>query len=334
LKIFLAGFLVAFLLWSWAPGWAAETCSPPTRITQPESDSGASLPNTTGPIITDDALVQPFRTWSLQITPTATFVAGVFSPHWQRRPEGADQRTRKQQVDTAGDYRSLQVPVQVYYGLAPRVDVSATIPFIQNWAANVGPAGRAADFGSLGDSSLSLRYMFVNGKPTASTLTGYFSVLFPTGHAGNLEPKLLGIDQTGNGAFAFTWGLDFFTYLSRGPILFYANVWYTNFADGRVNGQPVYYPDQITVNVAFEVPLKKSSQNRWAFLLEILSTWDAGRLFGPRANQSSTALITILPALEFLPTERFTLAAGVQVDLFGKNNHYTYTPTLAWFINF
>ena len=319
MKTFLAG-LAIFVLLCAPKGAGAKAHHPPNQPFS-ESDSEASLPNTTGPIITDDALVQPYRTWCVQITPTIPFVGGKFSQNWQRR-------------SVHGNYRSLQVPVDVFYGLTPQMDTSFEFNFIQNWASNVGQANRAASFGSLGDSSFSLRYRFLDGKTTAPTLTGYFSVLFPTGHAGNLEPKLLGIDQTGNGAFAFTWGLDFFTYLPRGPILFYANVWYTNYAAGRVNGQPVYYPDQVTVNVAFEVPLKKSSRNRWAFLLEILSTWDAGRLFGPRANQSATALITILPALEFLPTERFTLAAGVQVDLFGKNTHYTYTPTLAWFINF
>ncbi len=334
MKIFLAGLLVVFLLWGPAPAQATEASSPPAPITQPKSDSGTSLPNTTGPIVTDEAVIQPHKTWCVQITPTAYFVGGVFNSHWQRRPVGADQRTRKQRVADAGDYRSLQIPVQVFYGLGPRMDVSATIPFIQNWASNVGPQSRAATFGSLGDSSLSLRYRFLDGKTTAPTVAGYVSVLFPTGHAGNLEPKLLGIDQTGNGAFAFTWGLDYFIYLPKGPILFYANVWYTNFADGRVNGAPVHYPDQITVNLAFEVPLQNSPKNRWAFLLEVLSTWDAGRLFGPKANQPSTAIVSILPALEFLPTSRFTMALGVQVDLFGKNTHYTYTPTLAWFINF
>ena len=334
MKGLVAAILGFLLLGAPAPAWAHEAHPAPSTQTPTEQEAAPSLPRTTGPIVTDEAITQTFKTWSLQITPTLYFAGGVFSPNWQRRPVGGDQQTRKQQVAVAGDYRSFQVPVELYYGLTPRMDVSVTVPFVQNWAYNVGPAGQAANFGSLGDSSLALRYRFLNGESTAPTVTGYFAVLFPTGHANNLEPKLLGIDQTGNGAFAFTWGLDFFTYLPKAPILFYANVWYTNFADGRVNGAPVHYPDQITVNLAFEVPLQNSPKNRWAFLLEVLSTWDAGRLFGPKANQSSTALITILPALEFLPTERFTMALGVQVDLFGKNTHYTYTPTLAWFINF
>jgi hypothetical protein len=270
----------------------------------------------------------------MQITSTLSFVGGDFSPNWQRRPVGAKQPTKKKQVEVAGDYRSLQVPVRLYYGLTPRLDVSVTVPFIQNWVSNMGPASRAAHFGSIGDSSLNLRYMFLNGKPTAAAVTGYFSVLFPTGHATNLEPKLQSIDQTGSGAFAFTWGIDFFTSLSQRPILFYANVWCTNFADGWVNGARVYYPDQVTVNLAIEVPLKNSPNNRWTFLLEMLSSWDAGRMFGAKANQAPSAIVSVLPALEFLPTSWFNVALGVQVDLIGKNTQYTYSPILACFINF
>lgn len=333
MKVLLAG-LLAFSLLCAPASTGAHEASPSSRPAQPQQESEISLPNTTGPIVTDEAITQPYKTWNIQITPTCYFVGGVFSRNWQRRPVGSNQQTRKQQINDTGDYRSFQVPVQVYYGLAPRMDISATVPFVQNWAYNVGPANQAASFGSLGDSTLSLRYRFLDGQATAPTVTGYVSVLFPTGHANNLKPQRLGIDQTGNGAFAFTWGIDFFTYIPKGPMLFYANVWYTNFADGAVNGIRVYYPDQITFNLALEVPLKKSTENRWAFLLEVLSNWDAGRMLGPKANQSSTVLITILPALEFLPTSLFTMALGVQVDLFGKNTHYAYTPTLALFFNF
>jgi hypothetical protein len=83
-----------------------------------------------------------------------------------------------------------------------------------------------------------------------------------------------------------------------------------------------------------EVPFKNSPNNRWAFLLEVLSYWDAGRMFGPKVNQVSSAIVSVLPALEFLPASWFCLAAGVQVSLVGKNSLYGYTPTLALFLNF
>jgi len=271
----------------------------------------------------------------LQVTPTLNLTGGVFNSNWQRRRVGTNQANTVREIGARGDYKSFTVSYDLYYGLTPRMDVSITAnAFVQNWASNVAPASRAANFGSLGDTSVQLRYMLLNGSPTATTVTGYFSALFPTGHASPLEPKLLGTDQTGGGAFSFTWGIDIFKYVPQVPVLFYANIWYTNFADGWVNGARVNYPDNITLNLAMEVPLKKSPSNRWAFLLEVLSNWDAGRMFGPRANQAPLALVSVLPAVEFLPYKWFTLAAGVQVPLIGKNTTFTYAPTLALFFNF
>ena len=226
------------------------------------------------------------------------------------------------------------MPAEIYYGLTPRMDVSVAVPFQFNWANNVGPASRAANFGSLGDSSLQFRYRLLEGSPTTTAVTSYVSVLFPTGHATPLESKFLSIDQTGGGAFSFTWGLDIYKYLPKWPVLLYANIWYTNYADGWVNGARVRYPDLITLNLAMEVPFKNSPDNRWAFLLEFLGSGNVGRMFGPRANQAPLALINILPAVEFLPWKHGTLAAGIQIPLAGKNTTFTYAPTLAFFINF
>jgi|WetSurMetagenome_2_1015567.scaffolds.fasta_scaffold83891_3 hypothetical protein len=333
------GSLCLLLCWGMIPVQAAEIPSAASVKETPaaekqEAQEQEQLPSTTGPIITDLAITQTFKTWTLQVTPTLNLTGGVFNSNWQRRRAGTHQTNTVREIDARGDYKSLPVFLELFYGLTPRMDVSLTTSVIQNWASNVAPASRAANFGSLQDTSVQLRYMLLNGSPTAATVTGYFSVLFPTGHASPLEPKLLGIDQTGGGAFSFTWGLNFFKYVPQVPILLYGNIWYTNFADGWVNGARVNYPDNVTVNFAVEVPLNRSTSNRWAFLLEVLSNWDAGRMFGPRANQAPLALVSVLPGVEFLPYKWLTLAAGVQMPLIGKNTTFTYAPTLALFFNF
>jgi hypothetical protein len=317
----IGGLLCLVLLGAAVPGRAAD--QPPVE-----------LPNTTGPIITDLAITQTYKTWTVQITPTLNVTGGVFNANWQRRRAGSNQANLVREIGAPGDYRNLVIPVEIFYGLTPRMDMSITTSFVQNWASNVEPSSRGANFGSLGDTSFQLRYRLLNGSPTAATVTGYVSVLCPTGHASPLEPKLLGIDQTGAGTFSFTWGLDVFKYVPRVPVLLYANIWYTNWANGWVNGARVNYPDQITANFAMEFPLKKSAGNRWAFLLEVLSSWDAWRLLGPKANQAPLALVSVLPAVEFLPCSWLTLAAGVQVPLIGRNTSFVYAPTLALYINF
>jgi hypothetical protein len=246
----LTGWILVFILLLavfFGPASGSEESSAPTDVSLPETvlpkslepskstiggkiklhypDHPVQLPNTTGPIITDDAITQPYKTWSGQLTPALTFYGGDFNSSWQRREIGTNQFSRQQQIAARGDYLSLEVPLQLIYGLTPRTEISLTVPFMQNWASNVGPASQAANFGSLGDSSLTLKYMFLKGGPTGTTATGYFSVQFPTGHASPLAPKLLGIDQTGAGAYAFTWGLDIFKYVP--PFLLYGNIFYT-----------------------------------------------------------------------------------------------------------
>ena len=212
----LCGRMLKGLIWGmlWCSCWGWAHAAPLKLPRNPRSHGSQAgeqqesaapqveLPNTTGPIITDTALTQEYKTWAVQITPTLNLTGGVFNAHWQRRAAGSNQANTVRDIPAPGNYKSFLVPTEIYYGLTPRMDVSVTVPFEQNWAGNVGPASRAANFGGLGDTSLQLRYRLLNGSPTATTVTGYFSVLFPTGHASPLEPKFLSIDQTGLGAFA------------------------------------------------------------------------------------------------------------------------------------
>jgi hypothetical protein len=335
----MCGIFLVLLLWGWQTAPAAGAPPEPQGHgsqggeIQATPEAAVELSNTTGPIVTDTALTQGFKTWSVQITPTLNLTGGVFDSRWRRRRTGTNQLNTSREIPFPGNFGSFLVPVEIYYGLTPRMDVSVAVPFQHNWVNGVGPAGRAANFSSLGDTSFQLRYRLMDGAPTGTTVTGYLSVLCPTGHAARLEPKFLSIDQTGLGAFAVTWGVDIFKYLRTGPML-YANIWYTNWADGWVGGARVRYPDQVAVNFAVEIPFKNSPANRWAFLLEVLSNWDAGRMFGVKANQAPLAMVSVLPALEFLPCKRFTLASGVQLPVAGKNTTFNYAPTLALFFNF
>jgi len=94
-------------------------------------------------------------------------------------------------------------------------------------------------------------------------------------------------------------------------------------------GYSVYfrnYPrDFVTVNLAAEYPITK----KWVALLELTSFWDGGRLFGHQANVAPAALFSIMPGIEYMATEKFSLALGVNVDLLGKNTNAVVTPLLS-----
>jgi hypothetical protein len=103
-----------------------------------------------------------------------------------------------------------------------------------------------------------------------------------------------------------------------------------------VEGDPVsthvrYYPrDYVTVNLAAEYPLTK----KWVALLELTSTWDGDRLIGHKANVAPTPLLnlvplSILPGIEYMPTDKFSLALGVKIDLAGKDAPANIAPVLS-----
>jgi hypothetical protein len=280
-------------------------------------------PATFGPIITDTAIPMDKGRLALQPTWGLSFVTNSFSPSWRRIPAG-------------GDYKSFGMSLKFTYGLTNNLEVYTVIPYIHNWASQVtapGPNGeRAADFGGLGDISLTFKYRLVEETQLAPTVSAIFTPTFPSGHFRHLNPGRLGTDAIGGGAYAFTTGFNVSKYLK--PFILYGNLWYTFQTSNRTDemdelGNAVerrnHPRDFVTVNLAAEYPLTK----KWVALLELTSTWDGGRMVGPKANLQSAALLSLLPGIEYMATEKFSLALGVNIDLYGKNNDANITPILS-----
>ena len=130
----LCGFLLVLFLWGWAHAAPETPPEPAGHGSQAgeQQESGApqvELPNTTGPIITDTALTQEYKTWAVQITPTLNLTGGVYNAHWQRRAAGGNQPTTVREIPAPGNYKSFLVPAEIYYGLTPRMDVSVDSAF-------------------------------------------------------------------------------------------------------------------------------------------------------------------------------------------------------------
>jgi hypothetical protein len=311
--------LLGLWLWTGVPARAADLPGPAAPEPQRTQGQRAS-PHTTGPIITDTTIPQSLGTATLFMPWFVSVTGGNFSPSWRR-------------VGAGGDYLSLSGQMQLYYGLFPRTEIYVVLPYVHNWAWNVDPPGpngqRRADFGGLGDVSLTGKYLLVRQQPYLPAVSGIVTAGFPSGHHLHLHPGNLGTDQLGRGAYAFTPGLNFFKYAP--PVLLYANLWYTMYTGATVAGNRNYYPDRVSVNLAMEWPLVK---DRWVFLWELVSYFDAGRLIGLRANQSPQVLVSTLPGLEFLATPDCSFVAGLLLDLCGKNTSYNFTPNLSVFYNF
>jgi hypothetical protein len=293
-----------------------------------EAKEGVQCPATFGPIITDTAVPIDKGKFAVQPTFFMGFQTSVFNRSW--RP-----------VSAGGDFKSFQMTWKFVYGPIDNAEVSLTIPYINNWANNVNNPGqkgeRSASYGGLGDIDLTLKYRLIEESRVLPTVTAMFATDFPTGHFKNLNPRLLGTDAIGGGTYIFTGGFNLSKCLNR--FVLYGNFWYsmsTAFTtrgeneDGNAINIRKYPRDFVTVNLAAEYVITQ----RWIALLEFTNFWDGGRLIGRQANVQPQALMSLLPGIEYMATEKFALALGVNIDFAGKNYPANVSPVLSMVYQF
>lgn len=296
-------------------------------LSPPEEKKEETAPTTCGPMISDTCL--PIETYhaSMQVWWALSLYPGVFSPNWRT-------------VSARGDFHTFYMPVKFTYGPTKNSEVYIIIPFIHNWVNNVnpsiaGPNGeRSASYSGIGDITLIGKYNFLpetDWRPAVTAVAGFASI--PTGHANHLNPAFLGQDAIGTGALTFTTGVNLYKWLK--PFIVHSNIW----LNSPINiykltptavPEPVRSREYVTFNLAAELPLSK----KWVALMEIYSTWTWSNIYTTQGYQSPQTLLGILPAMEFLATEKMSFAAGASIDLVGKNGVKKYTPMLTMLYSF
>ncbi len=300
--------------------WGTEELGETSTTAAAKEEEEEEPPATFGPIITDTAV--PIDKGALELQPFWSFTSVIdsFSPSWRR-------------VNAGGNFYSFGFDLQVTYGLWENIEVFAVFPFVVNWAENVdepGPGGeRSAEFGGLSDINFTFKYRLVPEGRLVPTITGVMAVHFPTGHYRYLNPRNLGTDALGGGAYAFTLGFNLSKWVK--PFIFYGNFYYTMQTDFTGDGEDAfgnptqvhYHPrDVVTVNLAAEYPITK----KWIALFEFFSSFEGGRLIGPKPNILPAAKLGILPGIEYMATEHLSMALGVGIDLAGKREDVTIFP--------
>jgi hypothetical protein len=281
------------------------------------ADAPQERPATAGPIIVDSAVPAAPGQLILQPSWSLTFVAGNLTADGRR-------------VGIGGNYRSLQIPVKMTYGLGRNLEIYAQIPFIHNWASGVHgqEAPGAAGFSGVGDLAVTLKYQVLEETARCPTVAVILTTDFPTGHHFRTNPARLGTDFLGSGAFTWTAGTNLSKWL--GPVYLYTNLWYSIASreiEARTNltANPLMAPvlgrDLVTWNSAAEWPLAGG----WVALLEVYSSWSAGSL-GRRPQGPPGILVGLLPGIEYVFNPHWSCELGVAVDLAGKNSLYGYTP--------
>jgi hypothetical protein len=279
-----------------------------------ETGKGEEIPATFGPIITDTAIPVEKGQFVIQPTFGYSFVNSVFNSNWKRESAG-------------GNFESFFMDWKLTYGPIENMEVFVVIPYAHNWAGKVtepGPNGEtSANSGGLADINLTLKYRLVEETETLPTVTALFATDFATGKFKNLNPIALNTDVLGGGAYVFTTGFNVSKYIA--PFIFYGNLWYSMPTSYTDDGGTKYPGDFLTVNLAAEYLLTK----KWIALLELTSYWGGGRLFGPKVNVSRQSLFSIIPGIEYMATDKFSVALGLNIGLVGKNNYAAIAPLLS-----
>ena len=296
------------------PSAGFETCPP-----------GQECPVTFGPIIADAAIPIAKGKFAIQPTWGVFFVTSTFSPSWRRESAG-------------GNYASFNQVVKLSYGLWDNLEINVQMnTYEHRWARNVnepGPNGeRNANFGSIGNTALTLKYQFVQETQTVPAVTGILTTLFPTGHYRHLNPSRLGTDEIGQGGYRFFAGFNLQKYAE--PFIFYANIWYKVGTSYRADGQDadgntipvrVHPREGVIVNLAAEYPITK----KWVALFEVISSWDPGfQVTGSRSNELRGSFLAVSPGIEYMATDKLSFALGVSVDVIGKSNNASVAPLLS-----
>ncbi len=309
-------FLVAPAL-AQAPAGPQVLMEKPPEGAKPEEKKEEGPPTTGGPMVCDTCIPIEAGHFSVSTMWALSLYPGVFSPNWRT-------------VSAKGDFHTFYMPVKFTYGPTKDLEICLIVPFINNWANNVnwsiaGPNGeRSASYAGIGDLTFMAKYNVLaetEYRPAVTLVGGLASI--PTGHASHLNPAFLGQDAVGTGAVTFTTGINLFKWIK--PFVVYSNIW----LNSPVNIYPnrpdnVRSREYVTFNLAAELPLGK----RFVALLEMYSNWTWNNLYTPQGYQTPQTVLGVLPAIEFLATDKLSLTAGASLDLVGKNGVKKYTPML------
>ncbi len=294
---------------------------PPAAPPAEEKKEGA--PTTCGPMISDTCLPIETGKVAMQVWWALSFYPGVFTQNW--RP-----------VSARGDFYTFFMPVKFVYGPTKDLETYVVVPFIHNWNHNLelrGPNGEtAASFSGVGDITAVAKYNLLPETDYRPAISAVGGVGFPTGHASRLNPARLGTDAIGTGSFNFITGVNLFKYLK--PFLVHSQIWFNTPVNlYKITSDParnVRSREYLTINLATELPISK----RWVLLFEVYSNWTWQNLNTIQGYQTPQTVLGILPGVEFLATDKLALAAGVSLDLAGKNGVQKFTPLVTAFYTF
>jgi hypothetical protein len=270
-----------------------------------------------GPFVADTAEPIEAHKFSFQVIPSLFIKQGVF-----------DQDGTIKYSPSGDRGYQLLTTAKPYYGLFENFEVSAQVPLVYNWVTRNGMSEKD---GGIGDVSIWAKYRFMENdkQGLCPSIAAIAMIKFPTGKNERMAENKLGSDQTGNGSYEYTLGLNVSKHWGSWSL--HGNLWYNWVAETTIDGLKTKPGDIIYYDLAVEYSLTK----KLTALIE-LNCWEQGRTGqnNRMLENSETRSISVLPALEWELSEKVFIIFGCSVPFLGKNADYGFTPSLMFNYDF
>jgi hypothetical protein len=277
--------------------------------------AGRAMADPVGPLVADFADTTDAGKFILQAFPSLAFRTGEFDEKGNIRYLPSGDR----------DY-SFGIPFVLLYGIMKDLEVSAEIPFLYNWKTE---AGQSAQDGNLGDTAIKVKYRFYDGgeEGWAPSVSMIGRVRFPTGKYEKLAQDKMGVDQTGNGSYMYSLGVNVGKWTKQWQIT--ANLWYNWPQETTMDGIKTREGNFWYYALAGEYALTE----KWSVFLEFYGQEQGKTEVESRSvNNSESRVLYVLPGVGWDISKKIFIMAGCSFPLLGKNNPHTIIPTL--FVNY
>lgn len=289
------------------------------------SSTAGDEPWFTGPLLTPSARVVKGGHVNLEPYLFYTVANGAYDENWK--------------AHSIHNFYQLRPQLQFKIGLSEKVDLSGTVQSVTSWTQ--GKSGS-----SFGDLPLGFDFQLYKGSPESIITYAKFTVqeIFPTGRYQKLNPKKLGTDAGGQGAYSTAFGFTvshLFRFGSERFLNWRTNVTAVYAFPVHVKGVNVYGGEpgtrgKVSIGPSYLLfsGIEYTLTKKWSLACDIEAAYGGRDKFHGRTNafvgSGVSAQFSVAPAIEYNWDECCGIIVGSWFTLAGRNTPRFYSGVAAF----
>lgn len=236
-------------------------------------------------------------------------------------------------------FNQIRPQLQYKIGLSEKVDLTGAIQSVVSWSQ--GKSGS-----TFGDLPIGFDFQIYKGSETSPLTYAKFTVqeVFPTGKYQNLNPRKLGTDAGGQGAYFTAFGLTCskLTRFSAGRYLEWrANITALFAPRVHVRGLNAYggapgTKGKVSLGPSynFVTSIQYTMSKKWTFACDFQASYSGRERFKGRTDvfvgSSWSSQLSLAPAIEYNWSESMGIIVGSWFSLAGRNSPRFYSGVAAY----